>query len=89
MSSVEGGSPVETAVQRLIAAAERGGYKRAIAALEMTLTTHYLVTVECDHAARLDKPWCSCSLVNLGWHPSVGEAVKAWVAHVLAEARKS
>lgn len=34
MSSVEGGmSVVETAVQRLIAAAERGGYKRAIAAL--------------------------------------------------------
>ncbi len=30
---VEGGSPVGAAVLRLIAAAERGGYKRAIAAL--------------------------------------------------------
>jgi hypothetical protein len=47
-----------------------------------TLREHWLRTVECDHASDRDKPHCACSRVDLGWHPSVGAAVEAWLAHV-------
>lgn len=46
------------------------------------LTEHYLINVACDHALARDQPWCACSLVDLGWHPSVGAAVDAWISHV-------
>lgn len=41
------------------------------------LKQHYLADIECDHERRMDKPRCACSLVDLGWHPSVGHAVDA------------
>ena len=47
------------------------------------LSKHYLVEVICDHEREMDNPRCACSLVNLGWHPSVGQAVNAWIEHVL------
>jgi hypothetical protein len=47
-----------------------------------TLRQHWLRAMECDHATGRDKPHCACSRVDLGWHPSVGEAVEAWLAHV-------
>lgn len=47
-----------------------------------TLRQHWLHAMECDHATGRDKPHCACSRVDLGWHPSVGAAVEAWLAHV-------
>lgn len=49
------------------------------------IRAHWLVQVECDHATGHDRPHCACSLVDLGWHGSVGHAVEAWIAHLLAE----
>ena len=47
------------------------------------LREHYLAEVICDHERKMDNPVCACSRVNLGWHPSVGAAVEAWIEHVL------
>ena len=47
------------------------------------LQQHYLSEIVCDHERKMDNPRCACSLVDLGWHPSVGAAVQAWVDHVL------
>lgn len=52
-----------------------------------TLKEHYLTGVVCDQERKMDKPSCSCSRVNLGWHPSVGAAVDAWIDHVVEVAR--
>lgn len=49
------------------------------------LKAHYLIGVECDPVNKQDRPSCQCSLVDLGWHPSIGQAVDAWIAHVLEE----
>jgi hypothetical protein len=49
-----------------------------------TLRQHWLRVMECDHTTGQDKPHCACSLVDLGWHPNVGAAVEAWLAHVAA-----
>jgi hypothetical protein len=51
------------------------------------LKAHYLAEVVCDHEQGMDQPRCACSLVNLGWHPSVGAAVDAWIEHVMEVAR--
>jgi hypothetical protein len=48
------------------------------------LRAHYLAQIICDHEQGADQPVCACSLVNLGWHGSVGLAVEAWTGHVLA-----
>lgn len=53
------------------------------------LRAHYLAEVICDHEGKRDNPVCSCSLVFLGWHPSVGAAVDAWVDHVMEQARRA
>lgn len=52
--------------------------------LSGVLRDHYLAGIVCDHERKADNPMCACSGVDLGWHPSVGAAVDAWVAHVLA-----
>lgn len=52
--------------------------------LPARLATHYLAQIVCDHDRKMDNPICACSRVNLGWHPSVGAAVAAWVDHALA-----
>jgi hypothetical protein len=46
------------------------------------LKDHYLAGIECDHDRKQDRASCSCSLVDLGWQPSVGAAVDSWIAHV-------
>lgn len=51
------------------------------------LREHYLAEVICDHEQKIDNPRCACSLVDLGWHPSVGAAVGAWIDHVMEVAR--
>lgn len=53
--------------------------------LRTVLREHYLAQITCDHEQKLDNAGCACSLVFLGWHPSVGEAVDAWIDHVLTE----
>lgn len=48
------------------------------------LQTHWLAQIECDHEAKQDRPICGCSEVDLGWHPSIGAAVKVWIDHLFA-----
>lgn len=64
-----------------VAAAERAA---AIEGVRARLAEHYLAQVVCDNERGMDNPICSCSMVHLGWHPSVGAAVAAWIDHVLA-----
>jgi hypothetical protein len=59
--------------------------RRAMSIRE-TLRAHYLAEIICDGAQERDNPVCACSTVFLGWHPSVGTAVEAWIDHVMAEA---
>lgn len=53
------------------------------------LRGHYLSHVTCNEETHRDNPVCACSTVNLGWHLSVGDAVEAWIQHVIEEARKA
>jgi hypothetical protein len=48
------------------------------------LSNHYLAQIVCDPVAKSDNPVCSCSLIHLGWHPSIGAAVAAWVDHAVS-----
>lgn len=49
------------------------------------LRGHYLSHITCNEETHQDNPVCACSAVNLGWHLSVGDAVEAWIAHVMVE----
>lgn len=49
------------------------------------LREHHLAHITCDHDTKQDNPVCACSKINLGWHSSVGQAVEAWLAHVMVE----
>lgn len=51
--------------------------------LAAVLREHFLAQIICDHDKKQDNPVCACSKVHLGWHPSVGAAVNAWVEHVM------
>jgi hypothetical protein len=53
--------------------------------LRDVLKEHYLVTIICDHEAKTDTPQCVCSLVAFDSYPSVGQAVDAWIDHVIAQ----
>lgn len=53
-------------------------------AVRRRLAGHYLASIECDHERHADRPACACSLIDLGWHPTVGAAVNAWVDHVMS-----
>lgn len=66
---------VRMIAEPVIRAAER---ERFIA----VLADHYLFAINCDHELKRDQAWCACSLVNLGWHESVGAAVSSWIDHV-------
>lgn len=50
------------------------------------LADHYLMGVNCDPDTKRDNPMCGCSRINLGWHDSIGEARRAWIAHVASVA---
>lgn len=52
--------------------------------VQATLKRHYLAGIECSHERGMDLPMCACSLVDLGWQPSVGAAVDAWITHFTA-----
>lgn len=67
-------------------AAARAELDEATKGVRARLAKHYLAQVVCDHERGLDNPNCSCSLVHLGWHPSVGAAVAAWIDHALERA---
>jgi hypothetical protein len=58
-----------------------------INALSTILFDHALVEIQCDHDAKTDRPICACSLIELGWYPTVGQARQAWVDHVVAVIR--
>lgn len=51
------------------------------------LKRHFLARIACDHVYGRINPVCACSPVNLGWHRSVGQAVDAWIAHVVEVSR--
>ncbi|MGE5829657.1 MAG: hypothetical protein ACM30G_15055 [Micromonosporaceae bacterium] len=53
------------------------------ARLPEVLAEHSLFQIVCDPIAKTDNPICACSRVHLGWHPSIGAATRAWVAHVM------
>jgi hypothetical protein len=67
---------IYSVVAEIVRAKVRGQFGRA-------LREHYLAGISCDHARKEDNPVCACSRVFLGWHPSVGEAVEAWIGHVM------
>jgi hypothetical protein len=50
------------------------------------LRVHYLAGITEDRARHEVGPVCGCSEVFLGWHPSVGAAVEAWIGHVMERA---
>lgn len=52
-----------------------------------SLRAHWLSAIECDHDGHRDRPICGCSMVDLGWQPTVGDAIEAWVRHVEREAQ--
>ena len=68
-----------------IAAVTRAAVRGQVAA---ALKEHYLAGITCDHARHEDNPVCACSRVFLGWHPSVGQAVEAWITHVMEAAQQ-
>lgn len=55
-----------------------------VSRLRERLYEHWLVSVDCDHEAKTDIATCSCSQWRDVPHPSVGEAVKAWIDHALS-----
>jgi hypothetical protein len=57
--------------------------ERQAAVTREHLRGHYLAGIECDRIRHQDRPSCACSLVDLGWHDSVGAAVDAWLEHAL------
>ncbi len=54
-----------------------------MAVLREALFDHFPM-LECDHEAKRDRVICGCSLVDLGWHPNIGEARRSWIAHIAA-----
>jgi hypothetical protein len=54
----------------------------ALADLRHALRKHWLSVIECDHEGHQDRPVCGCGTVNLGWHPTIADAVEAWNKHL-------
>ena len=54
------------------------------AVLRLVLREHWLAGVECDHDAKTDRASCACSMVDLGWQPSIGSAVNSWIDHLFS-----
>ena len=57
-----------------------------IARLRHSLFDHYLVHIECAHEVQQDRAICACSRVDLGFHLTVGDAVRSWIEHVIDKA---
>lgn len=53
--------------------------------IEAALADHWITSVNCDKAAGTNYATCACSLWRGPIRKSVGEAVKDWIAHLLAE----
>jgi hypothetical protein len=64
--------------------ADRDALQARLDSVPNILRQHYLAWIECDHEQQMDNPQCACSKVDLGWHPTVGDAVNAWIEHVRA-----
>ena len=67
---------IASVIAEVVRAEVRGRFGHA-------LREHYLAGISWDRARHEDNPVCACSRVFLGWHPSVGEAVEAWIVHVM------
>jgi hypothetical protein len=79
---------METELRRELSAlrAKEGEHLRGV------LKGHWLAGIQCEHddnapTGGRDKASCSCSLVDLGWHPTVQAAAESWIEHVVAAAR--
>lgn len=55
----------------------------ARAELALRLLDHYVTAIDCDHEAKTDTVRCSCSIWTGTPQPSVRDAVRQWVDHVL------
>jgi hypothetical protein len=69
---------------RSVLASRLDAEQQRTARMRETLQQHYVVEMLCDHERKMNKPWCACSLVDLGWHSSVGAAARVWIDHVFA-----
>jgi hypothetical protein len=68
---------IAEAIAEVVTAAVRGRFAEV-------LRVHYLAGFSDGVPGRnLYCPVCACSEVFLEWHPSVGEAVEAWIGHVM------
>ncbi len=67
---------IGSVIAEVVRAGVRGRFGHA-------LREHYLAGITCDRGRKEDNPVCACSRIFLGWHPSVGEAVEAWIVHVM------
>jgi hypothetical protein len=52
-------------------------------ALRTTLKEHWLTQVKCDHEAHTDTPVCYCCEFICEPKATLGEAVDAWIEHVI------
>ena len=56
----------------------------ALARVREALEGHWITAMECDHVTETDIVRCSCSVWTGTSQPSVGAAVRQWIAHVFA-----
>jgi hypothetical protein len=61
-----------------------GALVPALRAARYLLRTHYVLSIDCDHARHQDRAICACGTWTAPWCASVAAAVDAWVDHVLA-----
>lgn len=59
-----------------------GGAASGAEILKQVLVRHFPSALECDHGRNMDRIICDCATVDLGWHPTILEAKRSWVAHV-------
>ncbi len=69
------------AVGRLAA---KAGDQWMMGLMRSHLREHWLANIICDHEAKTDTAVCSCSMWRDELHPSVGDAVDAWIEHVFS-----
>jgi hypothetical protein len=82
----ESADSCEAAIRRMMDAAQYDGAREERERLREHLAEHYLAEMRCDHEAGTDVAICSCGLWASEPQPSVGEAVREWADHALAEA---
>jgi hypothetical protein len=60
-----------------------GEIERMPAQFAATLRGHWLTGIKCDEVTGTDTATCFCTVWRSEPKPNVGDAVEAWIAHVL------